>query len=157
MVRLHIEHAITDLDTWLHAFDSFASVRRRCGVIEERIWQPEGDPCSIVIDLAFESVSAAADFRTFLFERVWSSPESAPALVGRPRAVILQQVATTRKQPADFPAEITSPDPGSYGTCEPRPSSPAQPVPDLGTPPKSVDIARRNSRTKPADAHRRTQ
>lgn len=101
MARLHIEHAITDLDTWLHAFDSFATARRRAGVTEERIWQPEDDPGCIVVDLEFESVSAAADFRTFLFERVWSSPASAPALVGRPRAVILQQIATTRELCAD--------------------------------------------------------
>jgi hypothetical protein len=93
MASLHIEHAITDLDTWLRTFDAFAAARRRAGVLEERISQPVGDPHYIVIDLTFESVSAAQDFRSFLVERVWSSSESAPALAGPPRAVVLRPVA----------------------------------------------------------------
>jgi hypothetical protein len=93
MASLHIEHAITDLDTWLRTFNAFAAARRRGGVLEERISQPVDDPHYIVIDLTFESVSAAEDFRSFLAERVWSSAESAPALAGPPRAVILHPVA----------------------------------------------------------------
>ena len=93
MASLHIEHAITDLDTWLQTFKAFAAARRRGGVLEERISQPVDDPHYIVIDLTFESVSAAEDFRSFLVERVWSSPESAPALAGSPRAVVLHPVA----------------------------------------------------------------
>jgi hypothetical protein len=93
MANLHIEHAITDLDTWLQTFNAFAAARRSGGVLEERISQPVDDPHYIVIDLTFESVSAAQDFRSFLVERVWSSPESAPALAGSPRAVVLYPVA----------------------------------------------------------------
>ena len=93
MATLHIEHAITDLDTWIQTFNAFAPARRRGGVLEERISQPVDDPHYIVIDLTFESVSAAEAFRSFLVERVWSSSESAPALVGPPRAVVLHPVA----------------------------------------------------------------
>jgi hypothetical protein len=114
MPNLHIEHAITDLDTWLRTFNSFASARRVAGVLEERIWQPDDDPRYIVIDLIFESVSAAVDFRTFLFERVWSSPDTAPALVGRPRAVVLRQVANNLEQlSGSSNCQITSPTRGA--------------------------------------------
>jgi hypothetical protein len=67
------------------------------GVLEDSIWQPDDDPGHIVIDLTFESVSAAADFRAFLFERVWSSPDAVPALSGRPRALILHQMANNQQ------------------------------------------------------------
>ncbi|MGD1170255.1 hypothetical protein ACKUVQ_13720 [Mycobacterium seoulense] len=99
MPSLHIEHSITDLDTWLRTFNAFASARRRGGVLEERISQPVGDPRYIVIDLTFESVSAAEDFRSFLVERVWSSPDTSPALVGRPRAVVLHPVHNNTAEP----------------------------------------------------------
>ncbi len=99
MASLHIEHAISDLDTWLRTFNAFAGARRRGGVLEERISQPVDDPNYIVIDLTFESVSAAEDFRSFLVERVWSCSESAPALVGRPCAVVLQPVAINATEP----------------------------------------------------------
>ncbi len=101
MASLHIEHAISDLDTWLRTFNAFASARRRGGVLEERISQPVGDPRYIVIDLTFESVSAAEDFRSFLAEWVWSSPDTSPALVGRPRAVVLHPVVNTAEPPGN--------------------------------------------------------
>jgi len=95
MSTLHIEHAITDLDTWLRAFQSFAAARRTAGVVAERIAQPDDDPCYVVIDLEFESASAAAEFRTFLIQHVWSSPDSSPALVGLPHTLILHPVHTS--------------------------------------------------------------
>jgi hypothetical protein len=99
MPTLHIEHAITDVNTWLQTFNAYTDARRRGGVLNECVSQPVGDPRYIVIDLTFESVSAAEDFRSFLVERVWSSSESAPALVGPPRAVVLQPVADNTEQP----------------------------------------------------------
>jgi hypothetical protein len=94
MVILQIEHAITDLDTWLAAFKNFTAVRRQAGVTSERVWQPHDDPQYIVVNLEFETASAAADFRTFLKERVWSSRDASPGLAGSPRAVILSEVTS---------------------------------------------------------------
>jgi hypothetical protein len=37
MPTLHIEHAITDVETWLSAFDGFAEARRRAGVRASRV------------------------------------------------------------------------------------------------------------------------
>ena len=93
MPTLHIEHAISDLDTWLGAFDRFADARRQAGVRSERIQQPLDDPRFIVIDLEFDTVDAAEAFLGFLRERVWTIPENAPALEGTPRTTILEPIA----------------------------------------------------------------
>ncbi|HZR14174.1 MAG TPA: hypothetical protein VFC33_13090 [Acidimicrobiia bacterium] len=95
MVTLHIEHAITDLDTWRSAFDAFADARRQAGVRAERLRQPVDDPHSIVVDLDFATVDEASAFLRFLKERVWAVPENAPALDGVPQTMILGDVAET--------------------------------------------------------------
>src|ERR1700758_1136656 len=87
MPTLHIEHPITDLDTWLQAFSQFAPAREQAGVKATQIRPPSDDPLYIGVNLEFESADAAAHFRTFLRERVWSSPEASPGLAGTPRAV----------------------------------------------------------------------
>jgi hypothetical protein len=94
MPVLHIEHPITNLATWLEAFKNLTVVRQQAGVISERVWQPHDDPQYIVVNLEFASLSSAADFRTFLQERVWSSPDAAPGLAGSPKAEILSEVTT---------------------------------------------------------------
>ncbi len=94
MPVLHIEHPITDLNTWLAAFKNFTTVRRQAGVTSERVWQPCDDPQYIVVNLEFESEPEAAEFRTFLRERVWSSPDLSPGLAGSPRALILSDINT---------------------------------------------------------------
>ncbi len=95
MVTLHIEHAITDLDTWRSAFDAFADARRQAGVRAERLRQPVDDPHSIVVDLDFATVDEASAFLRFLKERVWAVPENAPALDGVQQTMILGDVAET--------------------------------------------------------------
>jgi hypothetical protein len=90
---LHIEHAITDFDTWNSAFERFAEFRRQSGVREQRIQQPVDDPRYVVIDLDFDTVSAAEKFLSFLRENVWSSSENAPALAGAPQTRILEPAA----------------------------------------------------------------
>jgi hypothetical protein len=93
MPTLHIEHGITDLATWMSAFDRFADARRQASVRSERIRQPVGDPHGIVIDLEFDTVEDAERFLGFLEERVWAIPENAPALDSAPRTVVLVDVA----------------------------------------------------------------
>lgn len=93
MPTLHIEHQISDFGTWLQAFNNFAAAREQAGVVDTQIWQPDDDPHYIVVHLRFETDSAATNFRTFLQERVWATPESSPALVGSPKALVLNEVA----------------------------------------------------------------
>ncbi len=90
MPTLHIEHAIVDFDTWTRAFDRFGEVRERSGVLQHRIQRPVDDPHYVVIDLDFATNSAAEKFLEFLQQKVWASPENAPALVGTPQAKILE-------------------------------------------------------------------
>jgi len=99
---LHIEHPITDLDTWLAAFDRFAGRRAAAGVTGQRIWQPTDDQHYIVLDLDFHTTEQAASFLQFLQTQVWTSPGNAPALAGAPRTTILEAVAPRpqRAQPS---------------------------------------------------------
>jgi hypothetical protein len=91
---LHIEHAITDIETWLSAFNGFADARRQAGVRAERVQRPVDDPAYIVVDLDFGTVDEAQAFLRFLKDQVWAIPENAPALAGAPMTLILEQVAT---------------------------------------------------------------
>jgi len=91
MTTLHIEHAIVDFELWSSAFDRFADFRTKAGVRGQRIQQPVDDPRYVVIDLDFDSVDEAETFLSFLRDKVWSSPDSSPALVGEPQAKILKK------------------------------------------------------------------
>jgi hypothetical protein len=91
---LHIEHEITDIETWLSAFRGFADARRQAGVRAERVQRPVDDPAYIVVDLDFGTVDEAQAFLRFLEDQVWSIPENAPALAGAPTTLILEPVAT---------------------------------------------------------------
>ena len=91
MATLHIEHAITDFDTWTAAFDRFADVRRNAGVRAQRVQRPVNDPRYVVIDLDFDSAERAEAFLQFLHAKVWQTRESSPALVGTPETMILER------------------------------------------------------------------
>jgi hypothetical protein len=95
MATLHIEHAITDLETWLSAFSGFVAARRNAGVRSERVQQPVDDPGYIVVDLDFGTVEEAEAFLRFLNDQVWAIPENAPALAGAPDTMILEEVTAT--------------------------------------------------------------
>lgn len=92
MITLHIEHPITDFDTWADAFAQFADARRGAGVRAQRILRPVDDPQYVMIDLDFDDIVAATAFRNFLMTVVWAVPENAPALVGTPTTMLLAAV-----------------------------------------------------------------
>jgi hypothetical protein len=95
MPTLHIEHPITDLDTWLSAFNRFAEIRRTAGVRSELVRRPVDDPRSIVIDLDFGTIDEATAFLDFLTGQVWGNRENSPGLAGDPVTTILQPVETS--------------------------------------------------------------
>jgi hypothetical protein len=92
MTTLHIEHPITDLETWLGAFGRFAEARANAGVKAQRVHQPLDDDRYIYVQLDFESAEQADGFKTFLETKVWSNPDASPGLGGTPRARILRPV-----------------------------------------------------------------
>jgi hypothetical protein len=89
MPTLLIEHAIDDFETWRTAFGRFADRRRAGGVLRERIVQPVDDPRYVIVDLEFATLDEAQGFQRFLETQVWSNPASSPALVGTPRARVV--------------------------------------------------------------------
>ena len=90
MVTLHIEHRITDFDTWTSAFNRFADVRRDAGVRGQRVQRPVDDPTYVVIDLDFDTTDEAEAFLRFLNTNVWAIQDNSPALAGTPETMILE-------------------------------------------------------------------
>ena len=86
MATLHIEHPITDLGTWLDAFNNFADARKNAGVRAQQVRQPVGDARYIVVDLLFDDSDAANGFKEFLESVVWQSKDLSPGLDGVPTA-----------------------------------------------------------------------
>ena len=93
MPTLHIEHAITDFETWAAAFNRFAGVRREAGVRAHRVQRPIDNPTYVVIDLDFDTTDEAEAFLRFLNTQVWGIRENAPALAGTPETMILEAAA----------------------------------------------------------------
>jgi len=89
MATLHIEHGITDFETWKAAFDRFAEKRQQAGVIAYRIQQPHDNAAYVVLQLDFQTVEQARAFQQFLESRVWSTIANSPGLAGNPRARVL--------------------------------------------------------------------
>ena len=94
MATLHIEHPITDLPTWLRAFNGFGDARTNAGVRSHRVHQPVDDDRYIYVQLDFDTVEAAAAFKGFLESVVWKSAEHSPGLGGTPTARVLNAVDT---------------------------------------------------------------
>ena len=91
MPTLHIEHRITDFDTWTSAFNRFAEVRRDAGVRVARVQRPVDDRAYVVIDLDFDTTDEAKAYLHFLNAKVW---DNSPALVGSPETMILEPAET---------------------------------------------------------------
>ncbi len=93
MATLHIEHPISDLETWLGAFTKFEEARKRAGVRAHRVSQPVDDDKYIYVALDFDSVDDATAFKSFLETNVWASADASPALAGTPTARVLVDVS----------------------------------------------------------------
>jgi hypothetical protein len=78
MATLHIEHPITDLQTWMGAFTRFDEARKKAGVRAQHVRQPVDDDKYIYITLDFDSVEEATAFKGFLETTVWASSEDLP-------------------------------------------------------------------------------
>ncbi len=92
MATLHIEHPISDLETWLGAFSRSEEARKKAGVRSHRVDRPVDDEQYIYLRLEFGSVEEATAFKTVLETTVWASAEASPALVGTPTARVLTEV-----------------------------------------------------------------
>lgn len=95
MFTLHIEHPISDFDTWRAAFDGFAGMRAESGVVAHTVRQPIDDPAYVLIDLEFTTAGQADLFLDFLRTRVWADRGNSPALAGAPITRVLEARDTT--------------------------------------------------------------
>lgn len=93
MPTVRIEHKIHDYESWKMAFDRDPVGRQECGVRRYQIARPVDDPAYIMVDLDFDTVSAAEAFLVKM-RQVWQSPQAAPALSGAPQARIVETVET---------------------------------------------------------------
>jgi hypothetical protein len=93
MATLHIQHPVTDFDTWTSAFNRFAEARRQAGVRALRVQRPVDNPRFVVIALDFDSIGEAQSFQGFLTTQVWANPENSPGLAGTPETMILEPAA----------------------------------------------------------------
>ena len=94
MATLHIEHPVSDFETWAEAFGRFGEARRHAGVRAHRVNRPVDDDRYVVVELDFDDVESAESFLGFLKANVWSNPANSPALVGEPQARILESALT---------------------------------------------------------------
>ena len=99
MSTLHIEHPITDFETWSAAFNRFADARRQAGVRSHRVQRPIDDAKYVLVDLDFDTTEAAEAFLSFLATTVWARPENSPGLAGTPQTRILTD-ATREDMPS---------------------------------------------------------
>jgi hypothetical protein len=91
MPVLQVEHEISDFDTWKSAFETDPLQRQQSGVRAYRVYRPQDGSPYIRIDLDFETVRAAEDFRGKL-EQLWRSGRASPALVGSGHVRIVDEV-----------------------------------------------------------------
>ena len=73
MATIHIQHPITDFETWTTAFNRFREARRNAGVQGQRIRRPVDNEKYVVIELDFETVEKAQTFLGFLRSTIWTS------------------------------------------------------------------------------------
>jgi hypothetical protein len=91
-IVLHIEHAIGDFDSWKKVFDSDPLGRQKSGVRRYRILRPTDNPNYVVIELEFDGLKEAENFRSAL-RNMWGTPE-AQKIMQNPKLQITEQVET---------------------------------------------------------------
>ena len=89
MATLHVENTVRDYDTWKSVFDKFDGERRDRGVRSYRVVRGHEDPNQVIIDLEFDSITRAEEFREFL-GRILSTPQSREQLLEHRAPVILE-------------------------------------------------------------------
>lgn len=71
MVLLHIEHTVSDFDSWRAAFESDPVGRQKMGVRCYKILQPIDNPNYAIIDLEFDTARQAEELLAAM-QQVWA-------------------------------------------------------------------------------------
>lgn len=91
MTTLHIENTVHDYDAWKANFDKFDRARRDRGVRSFRIARGAEEPLRVMIDLEFDSVTRAEEFREFL-GGVMRTPQALAEVVEHRPPVLLEVI-----------------------------------------------------------------
>lgn len=89
MTVLRIEHPVSDFTAWKRTFDSFAERRQSGGVRHYQVLRLADDPNYVLIDLAFDSRTAAEAFLAFL-RGIWQSATAGQVLRAAPQVRIAE-------------------------------------------------------------------
>lgn len=73
MPVVRIEHSVPNFEKWKQAFDRDPADRKGSGVRRYQIFRLQNDPNYVMIDLEFDSTSAAAAFAQKM-QRIWDGP-----------------------------------------------------------------------------------
>lgn len=106
MNTLRIENRLRDYAGWKQAFDKFDALRRDKGVRGYRITREADDPLHVFIDLDFDNVTRAEDFRDAL-ARIWRTPQSRQHLAEHVEPIVLDVLAESH-----YPAQPQAGAPG---------------------------------------------
>jgi hypothetical protein len=91
MATLHIENTVRSFEEWKAVFDKFDRFRAEKGMRSYRIARQVDHPDTVVVDLDFDSVEAATEFRGAL-EQIWRTPQSREQLVAHSTPVLYDVV-----------------------------------------------------------------
>jgi ribosomal protein L35AE/L33A len=80
MAMLRIENTVKDFDEWKAVFDKFDRFRVEKRMRGYRMSRQVDDPNTVVVDLDFDTVEDATEFRGAI-EQIWSTPQSKEQLV----------------------------------------------------------------------------
>ena len=94
MTTLHVENTIRDFEAWKSNFDKFDRARRDRGVTRYRVSRNAEDPTQIMIDLEFDSLGRAGEFREFL-RGVMKTPQALSELVDHRPPTVFEVVEDT--------------------------------------------------------------
>jgi len=94
MTTLHVENTIRHYEAWKANFDKFDRARRDRGVTRYRVSRNAEDPNQVMVDLEFDSIGRAEEFREFL-RGVMQTPQARSELVDHRPPTVLEVLEDT--------------------------------------------------------------
>ena len=91
MPVVQLEHSVRDFGTWKATFDRDPVDRKGSGVRSYQVYRPTDNPNFVGVDLEFDSLGEAEEFKEVL-EELWRSPQAMAALSGAPRVRVVDVV-----------------------------------------------------------------
>jgi hypothetical protein len=62
MATVYVLHRVEDYEQWRRVYDSVGELQESGGVVEDAVFQAEGDPNNVLVMHRFESMAQARDY-----------------------------------------------------------------------------------------------